>query len=53
MHFGQHRHAHGDGRGREFTEPHIVQCRDDQKNAIGAEHAPLGDLILIDGEILA
>ena len=54
VHFDQHRkRSVRAGAGFERREPRVVVRRDDQQDGVGAHRARLGDLILVDDEILA
>ena len=53
MDFGEHRDAELASRRLQGRQPIVVERSDDEQDAIRAERARLGDLVLVDDEILA
>ena len=53
VHLDQHRHAEVARAGFERGEARVVERGDDQQDRVGAQRARLGDLVLVDDEVLA
>ena len=53
MDFYQHIQANAFGHGRQLSHLHVIQCRDDQQHAVGAQGTGLDNLVRVNHEILA